>query len=85
VAGSISRTPALSLLDNVPSSHFSSSSDDGDVHDFLMISYIVLNIPWMAGSILCTSNPVAKRKRSGALSLALWLLNTHMSIESSLP
>ncbi|KAF8515385.1 Frag1/DRAM/Sfk1 family-domain-containing protein [Hysterangium stoloniferum] len=41
------------------------SSDDHQTHDFLMISYIVLNLPWMIGSILCTpaGNVVTRRKR----------------------
>lgn len=30
------------------------SNDDHDAHDVLMISYIVMNIPWMWGSIACT-------------------------------
>ncbi|KAH9943702.1 Frag1/DRAM/Sfk1 family-domain-containing protein [Amylocystis lapponica] len=30
------------------------SIDDHDAHDILMISYIVLNIPWMFGTIACT-------------------------------
>ncbi|KAI0648890.1 Frag1/DRAM/Sfk1 family-domain-containing protein [Trametes meyenii] len=41
------------------------SSDDHDVHDVLMIGYIVLNIPWMFGSIFCTPlGHVASRRRS---------------------
>ncbi|KAI0663719.1 Frag1/DRAM/Sfk1 family-domain-containing protein [Cubamyces menziesii] len=40
------------------------SSDDHDAHDVLMISYIVLNIPWMFGSIACTpASHVASRRR----------------------
>ncbi|PCH42647.1 hypothetical protein WOLCODRAFT_163942 [Wolfiporia cocos MD-104 SS10] len=30
------------------------STDDHDAHDVLMISYIVLNVPWMFGTIACT-------------------------------
>ena len=30
------------------------SSDDHDAHDILMISYIVLNIPWMIGGLMVT-------------------------------
>ncbi|KAF7967486.1 hypothetical protein HWV62_34097 [Athelia sp. TMB] len=42
------------------------SSDDHDVHDVLMITYIVLTIPWMAGTIYCTpkKNVAALRRRS---------------------
>ncbi|KAJ7931407.1 Frag1/DRAM/Sfk1 family-domain-containing protein [Mycena leptocephala] len=29
------------------------SSDDGEVHDFFMISYLILTIPWMSGCIAC--------------------------------
>ncbi|KAI9066122.1 hypothetical protein FKP32DRAFT_1707081 [Trametes sanguinea] len=40
------------------------SSDDHDVHDVLMISYIVLNLPWMFGSLACTPlSYVASRRR----------------------
>ncbi|KAI0366313.1 hypothetical protein BV20DRAFT_952512 [Pilatotrama ljubarskyi] len=41
------------------------SSDDHDVHDVLMISYIVLNAPWMFGSIACTppSHTASRRRR----------------------
>ncbi|KAH9846239.1 Frag1/DRAM/Sfk1 family-domain-containing protein [Lenzites betulinus] len=49
------------------------SSDDHDVHDVLMISYIVLNIPWMFGSIACTPvNHVASRKRRRLASLGFF-------------
>ncbi|KIK62372.1 hypothetical protein GYMLUDRAFT_41803 [Collybiopsis luxurians FD-317 M1] len=42
------------------------SSDDHDVHDIFMISYIVLNIPWMIGGVYSTSKkcPRVRRKRS---------------------
>jgi hypothetical protein len=30
------------------------SSDDHDVHDFLMVMYIMVNIPWMVGGIVLT-------------------------------
>ena len=45
---------------------FITSSDDHDVHDVLMITYIVLNIPWMFGSLSCTptSHTAARRRRS---------------------
>ncbi|OJT05847.1 Protein cwh43 [Trametes pubescens] len=40
------------------------SSDDHDAHDVLMIGYIMLNIPWMFGSIACTPvSHVASRRR----------------------
>ncbi|KAJ3788058.1 Frag1/DRAM/Sfk1 family-domain-containing protein [Lentinula aff. detonsa] len=42
------------------------SSDDHDVHDVFMISYIVLNLPWMIGGIYSTSKrcPSVRKKRS---------------------
>ena len=36
------------------------STDDHDVHDVLMILYIVCNIPWMFGNILCTPKEQSK-------------------------
>ncbi|KAL4268280.1 Calcofluor white hypersensitive protein [Pleurotus pulmonarius] len=39
------------------------SSDDHDVHDVLMIAYIVCDLPWMLGGIACTQNTVVRRKR----------------------
>jgi len=30
------------------------STDDHDIHDVLMVVYIVCNIPWMIGGIVCT-------------------------------
>lgn len=41
------------------------SSDDHDVHDVFMISYMVLNLPWMIGTVLCTSEDATtvRRKR----------------------
>ncbi|KAI0346196.1 hypothetical protein BDW22DRAFT_1352223 [Trametopsis cervina] len=41
------------------------STDDHDWHDILMISYIVLNLPWMYGGIAHTSpqNPKARSRR----------------------
>ncbi|GJJ08552.1 hypothetical protein Clacol_002770 [Clathrus columnatus] len=46
------------------------SSDDHETHDILMISYIVLNLPWMVGSIIYTPKPntTAFRKRILAAS-----------------
>lgn len=39
------------------------SSDDHDVHDVLMITYIVCDLPWMLGGVACTQNTVVRRKR----------------------
>ena len=39
------------------------STDDHDWHDILMISYIVLNVPWMYGGILATKDPRTRRWR----------------------
>ncbi|EIN04946.1 hypothetical protein PUNSTDRAFT_92401 [Punctularia strigosozonata HHB-11173 SS5] len=41
------------------------SSDDHDVHDFFMVTYIVCNIPWMFGGLACTpsDNHTARRRR----------------------
>lgn len=40
------------------------SSDDHDVHDIFMILYMVCNLPWMLGGIVCTPGGTVKRKRS---------------------
>lgn len=40
------------------------STDDHDVHDIAMILYMICNIPWMLGTIACSTNPSATRKRS---------------------
>lgn len=41
------------------------STDHHDVHDVLMVSYIICNVPWMLGSISCTSSTrnITKRRR----------------------
>ncbi|RDB31055.1 Protein cwh43 [Hypsizygus marmoreus] len=39
------------------------SSDDHDVHDVLMITYMVCNIPWMGGGIACTPAGDVRRRR----------------------
>ncbi|KAK7044264.1 Protein cwh43 [Paramarasmius palmivorus] len=41
------------------------STDDHDVHDVCMIAYMVLNLPWMVGGVLCTplEHPSVRRKR----------------------
>ncbi|KAI0249871.1 Frag1/DRAM/Sfk1 family-domain-containing protein [Lactifluus subvellereus] len=38
------------------------SSDDHDVHDVLMILYIVLNLPWMLGNIRLSRGNVRRRR-----------------------
>ncbi|KAF5392189.1 hypothetical protein D9757_001378 [Collybiopsis confluens] len=42
------------------------SSDDHDIHDIFMISYIVFNLPWMIGGVYSTTKkcPSVRRKRS---------------------
>ncbi|KAJ3826969.1 Frag1/DRAM/Sfk1 family-domain-containing protein [Lentinula raphanica] len=42
------------------------SSDDHDIHDVFMITYIVLNLPWMIGGIYATSHKCTsvRKKRS---------------------
>ncbi|KAH8831369.1 Frag1/DRAM/Sfk1 family-domain-containing protein [Flagelloscypha sp. PMI_526] len=39
------------------------SSDDHDIHDVFMILYMVCNIPWMFGTIYCTSQPNVHKRR----------------------
>ncbi|KAK0495256.1 Frag1/DRAM/Sfk1 family-domain-containing protein [Armillaria luteobubalina] len=39
------------------------SSDDHDVHDFFMITYMVCNIPWMLGGIACTPQHSTRIRR----------------------
>lgn len=39
------------------------SSDDGLVHDVCMVLYIVMNVPWMAGSILMSKGRGVRRLR----------------------
>ncbi|SCV73348.1 BQ2448_7274 [Microbotryum intermedium] len=55
---------------------FITSSDHGDMHDVLMISYIVLNIPWMVGTLHFTSptNPTARWWRTLTGSLFFTML-----------
>ncbi|KAI9001545.1 Frag1/DRAM/Sfk1 family-domain-containing protein [Trametes punicea] len=49
------------------------STDDHDAHDVLMISYIVLNVPWMFGSIACTPvGHVDSRRRRRLTSIAFF-------------
>ncbi|TBU27075.1 Frag1/DRAM/Sfk1 family-domain-containing protein [Dichomitus squalens] len=52
---------------------FITSSDDHDVHDVLMVSYIVLNLPWMFGSLAFTpANHTAARRRRRWTSIAFF-------------
>ncbi|KAG1882105.1 Frag1/DRAM/Sfk1 family-domain-containing protein [Suillus subluteus] len=39
------------------------SNDDHDVHDILMITYILCNVPWMWGGVLCTPIGHVKARR----------------------
>ncbi|KIK10301.1 hypothetical protein K443DRAFT_127052 [Laccaria amethystina LaAM-08-1] len=39
------------------------SNDDHDIHDIMMITYMVCNIPWMVGGILSTPTSTVRRKR----------------------
>ena len=39
------------------------SSDDGLVHDVCMILYIVMNVPWMAGSVIMSKGRRVRRLR----------------------
>ncbi|KAF6759901.1 Frag1/DRAM/Sfk1 family-domain-containing protein [Ephemerocybe angulata] len=45
------------------------SSDDGMVHDVCMIAYIVMNIPWMAGSVLMSRGKGVRRARTALASV----------------
>lgn len=46
------------------------STDDHDAHDILMISYIVLNIPWMWGTMARRArDPLARRIRKTTVAL----------------
>ncbi|KAG1725361.1 uncharacterized protein EDB91DRAFT_1239861 [Suillus paluster] len=44
-------------------------NDDHDVHDVLMIAYILCNVPWMWGGVLCT--PVGHRKSASAFFVSI--------------
>ncbi|KAI0788033.1 Frag1/DRAM/Sfk1 family-domain-containing protein [Fomes fomentarius] len=49
------------------------SYEDHDVHDVLMITYIVLNLPWMWGSLACTAlHHTAARRRRRWTSIAFF-------------
>ncbi|KAH7884594.1 Frag1/DRAM/Sfk1 family-domain-containing protein [Phlebopus sp. FC_14] len=41
------------------------SNDDHDLHDVLMITYIISNVPWMLGGVVCTpvGHTKARRRR----------------------
>lgn len=39
------------------------SSDDHDVHDVFMITYMVCNLPWMLGGIACTPSGTPVRTK----------------------
>lgn len=39
------------------------SNDDHDVHDVLMIGYIVADLPWMVGGCMLAGSPAGKAKR----------------------
>ena len=60
------------------------SIDAADVHDFAMIAYIVLTLPWMLGSIALTSHRSSARYRKvvcgsffGALPILIYLYIEH--------
>ena len=44
------------------------SSDDHDLHDFFMLTYIVCNIPWMIGGIWCTPTKFENTRRKRLVS-----------------
>ncbi|KAL4074973.1 Frag1/DRAM/Sfk1 family-domain-containing protein [Scleroderma yunnanense] len=48
------------------------STDDHDVHDVVMITYIACNIPWMLGGILCTPLGHTKSRRRRKLVVTLF-------------
>lgn len=52
---------------------FITSNDDHDVHDVLMILYILLNIPWMTGGIAVTSPQDVYSKRLRYVSNGIWI------------
>ncbi|KAJ6607371.1 Frag1/DRAM/Sfk1 family-domain-containing protein [Mycena sp. CBHHK59/15] len=47
------------------------SSDDHDVHDFCMIFYMVSNIPWMLGGIVCA--PIQTRRKRVVVASVFFL------------
>ncbi|KAJ7274491.1 Frag1/DRAM/Sfk1 family-domain-containing protein [Mycena haematopus] len=50
------------------------SNDDGEAHDFFMISYIVLTIPWMGGCIVCAPNQTRSRRIAVASTFFLSII-----------
>lgn len=50
------------------------STDDHDAHDVLMISYIVLNLPWMFGTLACTpvQHAYVRRKRYALMRVSAY-------------
>ncbi|KAF5367533.1 hypothetical protein D9758_003810 [Tetrapyrgos nigripes] len=59
------------------------SSDDHDVHDFFMILYIVLNLPWMVGGIFTTpvERKSVRRKRLFVVAFSSCLTVLSQAIE----
>ncbi|OBZ72336.1 Protein cwh43 [Grifola frondosa] len=51
------------------------SNDDHDIHDVLMIAYIVLNIPWMFGSIICTPVQYTQARRRRRLMASAFFIS----------
>ncbi|GLB40582.1 putative frag1/DRAM/Sfk1 family protein [Lyophyllum shimeji] len=49
------------------------SSDDHDVHDVFMITYMVCNIPWMVGGIACTPAGTSLKRRRVLVSSAFFI------------
>lgn len=52
------------------------SSDDHDVHDVLMILYIVLNLPWMLGNIRLSQGEARRQRCVLAILGLLYSLRT---------
>ena len=52
------------------------SSDDHDVHDVLMILYIVLNLPWMLGNIRLSQGEARRQRCVPAILGLLYSLRT---------
>ena len=60
------------------------SNDDHDVHDIMMITYMVCNIPWMVGGILSTPTSTVRRKRCAfgfiMLTTMYWLCSNGVAL-----
>ncbi|KAL0574045.1 Protein cwh43 [Marasmius crinis-equi] len=52
------------------------SSDDHDIHDVCMISYILLNIPWMVGGIMSTPVEHTSVRRKRVILASVFFLTT---------